>query len=174
MGEKTKTVLDARGLEPEKKELPLYVKAKCVGTKQTAKTRTIDVGPGSKIEWNEELQFTLNPQKYRKMADRILEFKVMSKAHVMDDCLGTFEVALDGLSHSPHFFRTPCVPLDYLSPSLGRAAFLVPFFAHEACMGFSRVLCTFFLAMPQQRSRARWQRRGSRWSAKRRTAASCT
>ena len=90
--------MEARGLDLDKKELHLYIKAKCVGTKQTAKTRTIDVGPASKIEWNEELQFTLNSQKYRKMADRILEFKLMNKAHVMDDCLGTFEVALDGLS----------------------------------------------------------------------------
>jgi len=58
----------------------LYVKGKCVGTKQTLKTKIVD---GTKPEWKEELVFSLNPSKVRKMAERIIEFKLMSKAHVM-------------------------------------------------------------------------------------------
>jgi len=87
-------ILAARGLELEKKDVQLYVKGKCVGTKQTLKTKIVD---GSKPEWKEELVFSLNPAKVRKMAERIIEFKLMCKAHVMDDCLGSFEVALDAV-----------------------------------------------------------------------------
>jgi len=87
-------ILSARGLELEKKDVQLYVKVKCVGTKQTLKTKMVD---GFKPEWKEELMFSLNPSKVRKMADRIIEFKLMCKAHVMDDCIGSFEVALDAV-----------------------------------------------------------------------------
>ena len=92
--------MEARGLDTDKKDLQLYVKAKCVGTKQSLKTKIVD-GNSGKPEWKEELQFTLNPSKVRKMSERIIEFKVMCKALVMDDCIGSFEVALDGLC----FFR---------------------------------------------------------------------
>lgn len=94
--------MEARGLDTDKKDLQLYVKAKCVGTKQSLKTKVVD-GNSGKPEWKEELQFTLNPSKVRKMADRIIEFKVMRKAPVMDDCIGSFEVALDGLFQTLFF-----------------------------------------------------------------------
>jgi len=87
-------ILSARNLEVDKSGLQLYVKGKCAGTKQTLKTKLVDC---SKPEWKEELMFALNPAKIRKMADRIIEFKLMSKAHVVDDCIGSFEVALDAV-----------------------------------------------------------------------------
>ena len=87
----------------DKKDMQLYVKGKCVGTKQSLKTKVVD-GNSGKPEWKEELQFQLNPTKVRKMSDRIIEFKVMRKAPVMDDCIGTFEVALVGLSFFLKFF----------------------------------------------------------------------
>lgn len=97
LGGKTKTNSHGGSWSRYGQEGPeLYVKAKCVGTKQSMKTKVVD-GNGGKPEWKEELQFTLNPAKVRKMADRIIEFKVMRKAPVMDDCIGSFEVALDGL-----------------------------------------------------------------------------
>ena len=101
-------IMEARGLDTDKKDLQLYVKAKCVGTKQSLKTKIVD-GNSGKPEWKEELQFTLNPSKVRKMSERIIEFKVMCKALVMDDCIGSFEVALDAV---PSPFAESWVPLE--------------------------------------------------------------
>jgi len=84
-------ILSARGLELEKKDVQLYVKGKCVGTKQTLKTKMVD---GFKPEWKEELMFSLNPSKVRKMADRIIEFKLMCKAHVMMTALAPSRLLL--------------------------------------------------------------------------------
>lgn len=129
----------------DKKDMQLYVKGKCVGTKQSLKTKVVD-GNSGKPEWKEELQFQLNPTKVRKMSDRIIEFKVMRKAPVMDDCIGTFEVALDGLS----FFEV------FSSPN----HFMHFFFSHTK-------------QNTTQLSRVRLQSRGFLWSARRSRVVSC-